>query len=324
MFDLLLKWKDTLLAHKKVVTVVIVTLLLIFYATFIKAPIGFPENEYVVIEEGMSVRAAAQLLEDKDIVNSSIFFTWVVQTFGIDGGVRSGVYSFTAPASIFRVAERLNKGEFGSSLVRVTLPEGSTTRDMAQILEETLPHFNSIEFLELARSQEGYLFPDTYFFVPDVTPEGAIRAMRNNFDEKISIIQTDIDAFGAPLEDVVIMASLLEKEARQFETKQLVSGILWKRIDIGMALQVDAVFGYILDSDTFSPNFDQLKIDSPYNTYTNVGLPPGPITNPGLESLKAAVLPKESSYLYYLTGVDGTMHYAETFDGHVANRRFLR
>ena len=120
------------------------------------------------------------------------------------------------------------------------------------------------------------------------------------------------------------MASILEKEARKLETRKVIAGILWKRIEIGMPLQVDAVFGYIHATSTYSPTFEDLEVDSPYNTYTNRGLPPGPIGNPGLESIRAALEPTKTPYLYYLTGKDGFMYYAKTFDQHVANRRFLR
>ncbi|MBP9816793.1 MAG: endolytic transglycosylase MltG, partial [Candidatus Pacebacteria bacterium] len=103
-----------------------------------------------------------------------------------------------------------------------------------------------------------------------------------------------------------------------------VSGILWNRIELGMPLQVDAVFGYIQDTQTYSPSFDDLEIESPYNTYRNKGLPPGPIANPGVNSILAAVTPTKTEYLYYLTGRDGKMYYAETFEAHKANRaRYL-
>ena len=149
--------------------------------------------------------------------------------------------------------------------------------------------------------------------------------MESEFEKQITVLKEDIVAFGVPLSEVVTMASLLEKEARQYETRQIISGILWKRIKIGMPLQVDAVFGYIFGIDTFSPTFDELvTTDSPYNTYKNKGLPPGPIANPGLESLKAAVNPVETPYFYYLTGFDGEMHYGRTLDEHVENRRFLK
>jgi UPF0755 protein len=120
------------------------------------------------------------------------------------------------------------------------------------------------------------------------------------------------------------MASIIEREARKSETRRIISDILWRRIELGMPLQVDAVFGYILGKSGYAPNFEDLKIISPYNTYLNRGLPPGPIANPGLDSILAAVEPKPNDWLYYLTGSDGKMYYAKTFEKHVANRVHLK
>ena len=116
------------------------------------------------------------------------------------------------------------------------------------------------------------------------------------------------------------MASLIEKEADTAEDRRIVSGILWNRIDADMPLQVDAVFGYILDRSGYAPTGSDLEIDSPYNTYENRGLPPGPIANPGLDALTAALHPAATEYFYYLTGRDGLMYYAETFEEHKRNR----
>lgn len=303
---------------------IFIVFILILQAAFIKPPQAFPVGGLVLIEEGMTVRDAANLLEERNIIRSSSFFAFLIETFGDSGGVRSGTYGFEERLTVFAVADRLSRGDFGASLIRVTIPEGATVREMAVLYADAIPGFDAEQFKKLARPEEGYLFPDTYLFAPGTTPETAILTMREQFDAQVATIQEEIDAYGAPLHDVVVMASLLEREARLFETKQIIAGILWKRIDIGMPLQVDAVFGYILDTETFSPTFDQLEIDSPYNTYTNLGLPPGPIASPGLDSLRAAVNPIETPYLYYLTGADGTMHYGRTFEEHKANRRFLR
>jgi len=116
------------------------------------------------------------------------------------------------------------------------------------------------------------------------------------------------------------MASLVEKEARTLENKKLVAGVLWNRIKLHMPLQVDAVFGYINDRDTYAPSFADLTVDSLYNTYTHQGLPPGPIDNPGLDSIEAALYPATSTYLYYLTDKNGVMHYAKTFEEHKKNK----
>lgn len=122
------------------------------------------------------------------------------------------------------------------------------------------------------------------------------------------------------------MASILEEEAQVEDARRIVSGILWSRLEQDIALQVDAAFLYIDElegRDTYSLTVDDLKIDSPYNTYTNVGFPPTPITNPGLESIYAAANPFYSDYLFYLSDTQGNMYYAKTFEEHIENRQFL-
>ena len=132
-------------------------------------------------------------------------------------------------------------------------------------------------------------------------------------------VSADIAASGHSFSDIIIMASLIEREARRSEDRRMVAGVLWNRIKKGMPLQVDAVFGYIYGRTTYSPSFDDLKIDSPYNTYKYAGLPAGPICNPGLDAIEAALHPAETKYLYYLTGRDGLMRYATTYALHKAN-----
>jgi UPF0755 protein len=121
------------------------------------------------------------------------------------------------------------------------------------------------------------------------------------------------------------MASLLEREANTAKDRRIVAGILWERLKIGMPLQVDAVFSYILEKDAYAPLFEDLKIESPYNTYLYRGLTPTPIGNPGIDAILAAAEPTKTKYLYYLTGKDGHMYYATTFAGHQSNReKYLR
>ena len=152
-----------------------------------------------------------------------------------------------------------------------------------------------------------------------------IEATEKNFKDKIAALNEKIVVFNQSLEEIIIMASLLEEEARQLETKQMIAGILWKRIKMGMPLQVDSSFQYVNGKNTFTLSLDDLKIDSPYNTYLYKGLPPTPISNPGLDSILAALTPTVSNYLYFLTGKDGNMRYAVTHDQHVANKeKYLR
>jgi len=312
--------------HKKVRLALLIgaVLVTIVYTSFLSAPAGFPRGHVVTIPEGVSIREAARILDSESAIRSAELFTVLAQLFDKGSGIQSGTYEFSERLSLFGVLDRVLTGNTGASLVRVTIFEGLTVRQMAEVYEAALTDFDTARFITLAREHEGYLFPDTYFFSPYTTPESVVSAMRAVFDEKVATIQEEIDAFGRPLEDIVIMASILDREARLYETKQIVAGILWKREREDMPLQVDAVFGYIFERETFSPTFDQLEIDSPYNTYKNLGLPPGPIANPGLDSIRAAVNPVDTPYFFYLTGADGRMHYARTFDQHVANRRFLR
>ena len=196
------------------------------------------------------------------------------------------------------------------------IPEGSTISDIAKILKDRLPLFDTERFLAQAADLEGYLFPDTYFFLPTATPEQVIADMRGTFDKKTEIIRGDVKDLGRALPDVVTMASILEKEAYTFEDKRLIAGILWKRMREGMPLQVDATFLYINGKNTFELTLDDLAIDSPYNTYRHKGLPPGPIANPGLDSLVAAATPEESPYFFYLSDKKGNLYYSEDFEQH--------
>ncbi|MEK9177211.1 MAG: endolytic transglycosylase MltG [Patescibacteria group bacterium] len=278
----------------------------------------------ITIEPGTPIRVAAQELKAAGVVRSALVFELLVRILNPQGGVIAGIYSFPGGENAFSLAYRFSCGDTGITPVRVTVPEGFSTREIGILLTEKLGVFDENGFTTLAAGEEGYLFPDTYLMTPGMPPEAVIALMRGTFEKRVRELEPDIEAFGKPLKDVVIMASLLEKEARQEETRRTVAGILWKRLDRGMPLQVDAVFGYILATTTFSPTFDQLTLDSPYNTYKYAGLPPGPIANPGLVALKAAVTPVKTPYLFYLTGVDGTMRYARTLEEHKANRKYLR
>jgi UPF0755 protein len=190
---------------------------------------------------------------------------------------------------------------------------------MAQTIASAVPGFSATAFLRAASTSEGYLFPDTYFILPGTTPTDLVIQLRTTFAKKITLLQPQINSFSKPLADDVIMASILEREAKGMDDKRMVAGILYNRLQLGMPLQVDAAFGYAHGQDGYTPTAQDLTGDSPYNTYRLKGLTPTPIANPGLESLTAAVTPTKTDDLYYLTGKDGKMHYAKTFEQHKAN-----
>ena len=295
------------------------------FAFLVSAPSDFPENRLVHVEEGMTLDRIAQTFKESDIIRSEILFKTFVRIFAGDTGALAGDYFFENKQSVAGVARRVSRAIYGLSPVRITIPEGATVADMATLYAETFQDINREDFLAAAAAKEGFLFPDTYLFLPNVTVEQVIAEMEENFAKKIKILEKEEGGFQRPVRDIVIMASLLEKEARRIETKRIISGILWKRIEIGMPLQVDAVFPYIIGKNTFEVTLDDLNVDSPYNTYKYRGLPVGPIANPGMDSLRAAVTPIETEYLFYLSDRSGNMYYSPDFEGHVRNKnRYLK
>ncbi len=293
------------------------------YALAVAPPLYYPEGESIHISSGSTVENAAVVLQQRGALHSILAFKIAVLVSG-NHGVQAGTYALQSPENVFQLAYRLQFGVTGLQPIRVTIPEGSTSWDIAELLSSAVGDFEVEHFLEMAKEREGYLFPDTYYFLPGTPPDVVIATMEAAYEKNVAPLRVRFAAAGKSEHEILTMASLLQKEARQFETMQLVSGILWARIERGMPLQVDAVFGYIYQRDTFSPLFSDLEVDSPYNTYKYKGLPPGPIANPGIDAIQAALEPTRSPYLFYLTGADGTMHYARTFEEHKANRVFLR
>lgn len=295
-----------------------------YYALF-AAPTLFSPGSIVRITYGTSVSEIATELADAHIIAHPLLLRTILRLTGESNNVQTGVYKFETPQNVFVVAYRLVTGAYDLPPVRITFVEGTTVREAALHVGQAFPYISAKDFLLQAQGQEGYLFPDTYFFQPGVDAKSIVARMRSNFDTKIAPLLAEIKTGGHSLSDTVVMASLIEKEARTSADREMVAGILWNRIGRGMPLQVDAVFGYIYNRDTYSPSLADLKINSPYNTYIHTGLPPGPIDNPGLVSLEAALHPTQTKYLYYLTDRNGVMHYATTYAEHQANlRKYLK
>ena len=302
------------------VTLLISFLLFIWFG--ILPPHNFPENTFIRIAKGDTVSSVASKLAEKNVIKSPFVFKVLVRVMGGDKSLLAGSYFFKQRSTVLTIAMRLTSRFLGYSPYRVTIFEGTSNRKIAVILAKAIPNFNKEEFIEKTQNLEGRLFPDTYFFSPLDTPADIIFEMNNNFQQQINNIQPDIQKSGRSLDDILIMASIIERETRTTKSRRVVSGILWKRISLGMPLQVDAAFeSYLTDKNTFTLTKKDLKSDSPYNTYINKGLPPTPIANPGIDSIQAAIYPEVSPYLYYLSDRQGNMHYAKDFKEHVQNRR---
>ncbi|MFA6338862.1 MAG: endolytic transglycosylase MltG [Candidatus Paceibacterota bacterium] len=292
---------------------------IILYFLFLSPPSDFPKNYIVTIKEGTISSDISSLLKSEHIIKYEFMNNIFVRLLGGHRKIVSGDYFFNKPENAFTIATRIIGGKFELEPIKITIPEGTSIREMSDILSKKLTNFNEQEFISYTQGKEGYLFPDTYFFFPNTKIEKIVSMMEDNFQKKIDSIKSEITASGKPLKDIVIMASIIEAEANTSESRAIVSGILWKRLNIGMPLQVDAAFEYINGKNTSELTKKDLTVNSPYNTYKNKGLPPTPINNPGIDSLLAAVKPTQTPYLYYLSDKNTKIHYAKTLEEHNQN-----
>lgn len=324
------KWESfMILARRKefIISVIILAIIVItalMYITNYTAPREFPKGEIVIIDEGLTLKDISYMLEEKRIIRSPLLFRSLVILMSAENSVQAGYYMFNEELDAYGVARRVINGEFDILPQKITIPEGTNVFEIAALLDDKLESFDTGLFIKLARAKEGYLFPDTYFFNPGTEPEKVMDIMEHTFWKKIDELKDKIEASDKSLSEIIIMASIIEREAYSSEERRVISGILWKRIEEGMPLQVDATFSHVNGKGSYDLTKDDLaSTDSPYNTYTNLGLPPGPISNPGLDAIEAALEPEESPYYFYLHGRNGDIHYASTFETHKANRVYL-
>ncbi|MES2215827.1 MAG: endolytic transglycosylase MltG [Patescibacteria group bacterium] len=302
-------------------TVVIVFAGLIFVFAGSLAPKDFPYRRIVTIPKSSGVSGTAEILADRNIIKSPFLFKVYVVLLGGTHQVQAGDYLFDEPQSALRVVYRTVHGEEGLTRIKVTIPEGLASPDVARFVEKNIPGFDRHKFLALAQPFEGQLFPDTYFFYENTTPEEVIEAMHKNFDSKTRNYRVQNTISKRSWNDVLAMASIIEEEANNPKDRRMISGILWKRIDAGMALQVDAPFFYIFGKASNELTRTDLATTSLYNTYTHKGLPPKPISNPGLDAISAAMNPEKNPYWFYLADFEGVTHYSATHEEHVEKKQ---
>ena len=300
-----------------------IALAIIFFITlgyffFLMPPSDFPQGIVVTVAEGSSLAEVASLFSEKNLTRSPQALESLLRF--TNSVAVAGDYLFREPETMPTIARRLANGDYGITSVKVTIPEGATTYEIAKLIARQIPDFDTKTFIKQAQPQEGYLFPNTYYFQPTWSIERIIETLTKQFRTLTKSLTPLLDRSGRTLEQVVIMASLLEREARTTESRRMIAGILWKRLDAGMPLQVDAVFPYIIGRNTFQLSLKDLATSSPYNTYRYRGLPIGPIANPGLEALTATLTPIESDYWFYLSDRFGTFHYAVDFAEHKRNK----
>jgi UPF0755 protein len=304
------------------------------YELYISTVVDYEDEDKIPfhIDKGESVKSIAKRLEKEDIIISSWAFYKYVKKGNLGPEVEAGRFllrkSYTIPEIVDYLTRAMKDDE------PLTIVEGLTIEQVDDFLAEEgvlqdgefetcakscVFDFDFLKDKPANVSLEGYLFPDTYFIDPEATTaEILIKRMLNNFEIRTADLFKDEER---SIHDIVIMASIIEKEEKKSSQRPTVAGVLWKRYDNGIGLGADATVRYAKNKWTEPLTLEDLDVDSPYNTRKYRGLPPGPIGSPGLDSIKASLLSEESPYWYYLHDSDGIIHYAKTLEEHNANKQ---
>jgi len=281
----------------KILNIFLVGIFVVFFV-YVLFLIPFrSEDTTIHIAQGQSIDSIAKELETKHVVRDDLTLKFFVKILKSGKGIITGDYLIEKNSPVWVVAWQIGRGHHNLESLKVTIREGLTNEEIALLLTEKLTGFNKDLFLSATLGKQGYLFPDTYFLYPLDTTEEIINKLSDNFNNKIKTVSSEIKSSGKSLKDIITLASILEGEASGKDDIYIISGILWKRINMGMPLQVD-----------IAPD-----------TYKEKGLPANPINNPGLLSIKAAINPEDSSYLYYLHDGNGIVHFAKSFEEHKQN-----
>lgn len=275
-----------------------------------------------VIPPGQVLSTISKRLESEGLIRNRLVFFIVIKERGIDKRIQAGSYRLSASMNAYNLAEALTHG---TNDTWITVIEGQRKEEIADSVASTYG-IKASEFIAAAR--EGYLFPDTYLFPNQVTAEEIVNTMYKNYKSKVTPdVLASAKENGLSEEQLITLASIVEREARTEESRRMVASILLHRIEEKMPLQIDATVQYVLGYDKEQKTWwrkglslDDLKFQSFYNTYVNPGLPPGPICNPSLSAIKSvSEADANTPYLFYITGKDNKMHYAKTFEEHNKN-----
>ena len=310
-----------------------------------RAETAVPAGDSVplTIEKGSSTAAIGRTLAEAGVIDNANMFRLRARLAEVDGQMKAGDYTFTTGMDYPAVFNKLTTGP-QKGFTTVTIPEGFVIEKIAQRLEEQAG-IPAQEFLALANdgapefaqehpylagafgdSLEGFLFPKTYRVPEGATARDVISMMLRQFDKEIATIDmSPAVQRGQSLEEIVIIASIIEREASVAKERPKVASVIYNRLAKNMRLEIDATVEYVLPGNRFRLRYKDLEIESPYNTYRNFGITPGPISNPGLASIEAAVRPANTEYIYYvLTSPDGSHTFTSTWAEHQAAREVSR
>ncbi len=297
-----------------------------------------------IVEPGWGNSEISQQLKKEGLIRNSLIFQFYVWQRGISGKLQSGEYFLANNLSLKEIAQILSRGAGTTKEVTLTFIEGWNNQEIADYLNQQViaqpkdfmavvqkkaDWWNNYDFLADKPSNldlEGYLFPDTYRVYRDASISDIVRKMLDNFGKKLTPeLRAEITRQGKTIHEILTLASILEKEVSTDNDRKMVADILYKRLAASMPLQVDSTVNYVTGKGVTRASGVDLQVDSPYNTYKYKGLPPGPICNPGLSAIEAAIYPNKNPYWYFLTTPDGKVIYSMTHDEHVkAKAKYYR
>jgi len=308
----------------------IVSLILLVAILFITS-IYFPLEEnsttqiVVNIPSGTNAKEIVNVLGNNEVIRKNNYtFRILIKIMKLEDQLKYGEYNLSPSMNMLQILDKLVKGEV--IIYKITIPEGYTYKKIAELLKKKEIAEKEV-FLELVKDSEktteGYLFPDTYEVPKKYGAENTVKLMLSNFNQIATKnkFEDKAEKIGFSLDEIIILASIIEKEAKFSDEKSKVSAVFHNRLKKGMKLQSCATIQYILEEPKERLDEKDLKLDSPYNTYLYKGLPPGPICNPGLDSIMAALEPEEDNYLYFVLGENGRHIFSKTYQEHLKNKK---
>jgi len=305
--------------------------------------------ELFEIKKNEGTKTIGLNLEKSNLIKNKYYFYYYLRAEKLAQKIQAGNYELSPNMSIEEIVRKMILGETKEAYTKLVIPEGFTNAKIIKRIEAIDPKLAQ-EFKELINCRcqsdsdcacaamknkyyflreipsgldlEGYVFPDTYFIYPEDDAIKLATKFFDNFNDKInSEIIDSIKFQGKTLHEIVTMASVVEKEVRSDNDKKRVAGIFWNRVDDNYLLQSCATLAYILGEDKKQYSIEDTQIESPYNTYQNIGLPPGPVSNPGLKSIEASIFPEKSDYYYFLSDLKtGETIFSKTLEEHVDNK----
>jgi len=304
---------------------------------------GAAEKLRFVVQQGETSEDISKQLKDAGLIRSNLFFDLYAWQSGNDDKLQSGEYDIPKNLSIKDVIRLLSSAKERLQN-KITIIEGWKISDIAQYFDDNAitkkenfvwavehkaawwDRFELLKNKPRDRDLEGYLFPDTYLVYKDASIDDIIEKMLSNLEKKYTPeMRDETKRLGFSTHEILTLASIIEREVSTDDDRAVVSGIFHNRLKAGMGLQSDATVNYVTGKGKTQPSYDDVSVDSPYNTYKYRGLPPGPIGSPGLSAIRAALYPKESEYIYFLTTPEGKAIYSKTYEEHIiAKRKYLQ